>query len=245
MRWGFEHLQLDPARVKALGAEGLFHSIDVTCSNHEGDGYVTFQQWDGKKWVRISDWIAPDWALLRPIIEASANKYAAEHKITRRAIASKKPWRRTEAPHERHIPVADARGYRGRLWRTAILAVRGVSLSVGQGEIVALLGANGAGKSSTLRAVSNLLPAKRGRLTRGRITFDGRVTTGVPTSRLVSTGLVQVLEGRHCFRALTVEENLITAPSAGRRPAPRLRATSSGSICCSPGCAPSGASPRA
>jgi branched-chain amino acid transport system ATP-binding protein len=96
------------------------------------------------------------------------------------------------------------------VYGAAILAVRGVSLTVGQGEIVALLGANGAGKSSTLRAVSNLLQAKRGRLARGRITFDGRVTTGVPTSRLVSTGLVQVLEGRHCFRALTVEENLIT-----------------------------------
>jgi branched-chain amino acid transport system ATP-binding protein len=96
------------------------------------------------------------------------------------------------------------------VYGAAILGLRGVSLAVGQGEIVALLGANGAGKSSTLRAVSNLLGAKRGRLTRGRVTFDGRVTTGVPTSRLVSTGLVQVLEGRHCFRALTVEENLIT-----------------------------------
>jgi branched-chain amino acid transport system ATP-binding protein len=64
------------------------------------------------------------------------------------------------------------------VYGAAILAVRGVSLSVGQGEIVALLGANGAGKSSTLRAVSNLLPAKRGRLTRGRITFDGRGTSG-------------------------------------------------------------------
>jgi len=96
------------------------------------------------------------------------------------------------------------------VYGAAILAVRGVSLTVGKSEIVALLGANGAGKSSTLRAVSNLLGAKRGRLTRGRITFDGRVTTGVPTSRLVSSGLVQVLEGRHCFKALTVEENLIT-----------------------------------
>jgi branched-chain amino acid transport system ATP-binding protein len=96
------------------------------------------------------------------------------------------------------------------VYGAAILGLRGVSLQVGHGEIVALLGANGAGKSSTLRAVSNLLGAKRGRLTHGRITFDGRVTTGVPTSRLVSTGLVQVLEGRHCFRALTVEENLIT-----------------------------------
>jgi branched-chain amino acid transport system ATP-binding protein len=85
-----------------------------------------------------------------------------------------------------------------------------VSLHVGQGEIVALLGANGAGKSSTLRAVSNLLGAERGRVTRGRITFDGRVTAGLPTSRLVTSGLVQVLEGRHCYRGLTVEENLIT-----------------------------------
>jgi branched-chain amino acid transport system substrate-binding protein len=84
VRWGFEHLQLDPARVKSLGAEGLFHSINVTCSDHEGQGRVTFQQWDGKKWNRISDWIAPDWSLLRPIIEASANKYASEHKITPR-----------------------------------------------------------------------------------------------------------------------------------------------------------------
>jgi branched-chain amino acid transport system ATP-binding protein len=96
------------------------------------------------------------------------------------------------------------------VYGAAILAVRGVSLTVKEGEIVALLGANGAGKSSTLRAVSNLLHAQRGRLSRGRISFDGKVTTGIPTSRLVSCGLVQVLEGRHVFRGLTVEENLIT-----------------------------------
>jgi branched-chain amino acid transport system ATP-binding protein len=96
------------------------------------------------------------------------------------------------------------------VYGAAILAVRDVSLHVGQGEIVALLGANGAGKSSTLRAVSNLLGAQRGRVTRGRITFDGQTTAGVPTSRLVSSGLVQVLEGRHCFKGLTIEENLVT-----------------------------------
>jgi branched-chain amino acid transport system substrate-binding protein len=84
IRWGFEHLDLDPDRVQALGAAGLFHSIDVTCSDHEGHGLVTFQQWDGTQWHRISDWIAPDWALLRPIIEASANKYAAQNGITPR-----------------------------------------------------------------------------------------------------------------------------------------------------------------
>jgi branched-chain amino acid transport system substrate-binding protein len=88
VRWGFEHLNLDPNRVKALGAAGLFHSIDVTCSDHEGHGLVTFQQWDGTQWHRISDWIAPDWALLRPIIEASANKYAAQNGITPRDCQS-------------------------------------------------------------------------------------------------------------------------------------------------------------
>jgi branched-chain amino acid transport system substrate-binding protein len=82
VRWGFEHLQLDPARVEALGAKGLFHSINVTWDNHEGDGYVTFQRWDGKKWNVVSDWIAPDWKLLRPIIEKSSEGYAKEKGLT-------------------------------------------------------------------------------------------------------------------------------------------------------------------
>jgi branched-chain amino acid transport system ATP-binding protein len=95
------------------------------------------------------------------------------------------------------------------VYESAILAVSGVSLAVQSGEVVALLGANGAGKSSLLRAISNILIAKRGRVTRGSITFDGKSLLGVPTSRLVQSGLVQVLEGRHCFLSLTVEENLI------------------------------------
>lgn len=78
VRWGFEHLQLDPAKVEKLGAKGLFHSINVTWNNHEGDGYVMFQKWDGKKWNVVSDWIAPDWKLLRPIIEKSSQAYAKE-----------------------------------------------------------------------------------------------------------------------------------------------------------------------
>lgn len=87
VRWGFEHLTLDEARVATLGAKGLFHSINVTWDNHEGDGRVTFQQWDGAKWNVVSDWIAPDWALLRPIIEKSAATYAAEHHIKLRTPA--------------------------------------------------------------------------------------------------------------------------------------------------------------
>lgn len=87
IRWGLEHLQLDPDQVKALGAENLFHSINVTWDNHEGDGYVTFQKWDGQKWNVVSDWIAPDWALLRPIIEKSSEAYAKEKGIKIRTAA--------------------------------------------------------------------------------------------------------------------------------------------------------------
>ncbi|MBX5154712.1 ABC transporter substrate-binding protein [Rhizobium lentis] len=87
VRWGFEHLQLNPARVEALGAKSLFHSINVTWDNHEGNGYVTFQQWDGKKWNVVSDWIAPDWALLRAIIEKSSEAYATEKGIKLRTAA--------------------------------------------------------------------------------------------------------------------------------------------------------------
>jgi len=81
VRWGLENLKLDEARVAALGAKGLFHSINVSWDNHEGEGYVAFQQWDGKQWKQVSDWIAPDWKLLRPIIDKSALAYAKEKNI--------------------------------------------------------------------------------------------------------------------------------------------------------------------
>ncbi len=92
----------------------------------------------------------------------------------------------------------------------AITALQGVSLTVERGEIVALLGANGAGKTTTLKALSNLLPAERGQISAGSIHFDGRDVSTTAPADLVRSGLVQVLEGRHCFRNLTVEENLIT-----------------------------------
>ena len=104
-------------------------------------------------------------------------------------------------------------------YQGAIVALHGVSLDVRAGEIHALLGANGAGKSTTLKAVSNLLPAQRGQVTAGRIAFDGRDASRTGPADLVRLGLVQVLEGRHCFRSLTVEENLLTGAlgrSAGR-----------------------------
>jgi branched-chain amino acid transport system ATP-binding protein len=91
-----------------------------------------------------------------------------------------------------------------------ILVLKGVSLEVPEGGVVALLGANGAGKTTTLKAISNLLKAERGDVTKGTIEFKGeRVDTMTP-SELVQRGVIQIMEGRHCFEHLTVEENLMT-----------------------------------
>jgi len=91
-----------------------------------------------------------------------------------------------------------------------ILVLKGVSLSVGEGQVVALLGANGAGKTTTLKAVSNLLRSERGEVTKGSIELRGRRVDGLDPAELVKRGVVQVMEGRHCFAHLTVEENLLT-----------------------------------
>jgi len=91
-----------------------------------------------------------------------------------------------------------------------ILVLKGVSLAVPRGSIVALLGANGAGKTTTLKAISNLLNAERGEVTKGSITFDGEEVQARSPNELVRRGCVQVMEGRHCFGHLTLEENLLT-----------------------------------
>ena len=91
-----------------------------------------------------------------------------------------------------------------------ILVLKGVSLTVPKGKIVALLGANGAGKTTTLKAISNLLRAERGDVTKGAIEFKGRRVDRLTPNDLVKLGVCQVMEGRHCFAHLTVEENLLT-----------------------------------
>ncbi len=91
-----------------------------------------------------------------------------------------------------------------------IVALRGVSLEVNKGAIVALLGANGAGKSTTLKAISGLLAAERGAVTRGAIALEGAPLGQSSARAIVKSGVVQVLEGRHCFPHLSVEENLMT-----------------------------------
>ncbi len=91
-----------------------------------------------------------------------------------------------------------------------ILVLKGVSLNVPKGKIVALLGANGAGKSTTLKAISNLLHAERGDVTKGSVEFKGERIDQLTPNDLVKRGVIQVMEGRHCFGHLTIEENLLT-----------------------------------
>src|SRR5271169_6065419 len=91
-----------------------------------------------------------------------------------------------------------------------ILVLKGVSLDVPRGGIVALLGANGAGKTTTLKAISNLLHSERGEVTKGAVEFDGEEVQALSPNELVRRGCIQVMEGRHCFGHLTIEENLLT-----------------------------------
>jgi branched-chain amino acid transport system ATP-binding protein len=91
-----------------------------------------------------------------------------------------------------------------------ILVLKGVSLDVPRGGIVALLGANGAGKTTTLKAISNLLHSERGEVTKGAILLDGEEVQGLPPNEVVRRGAIQVMEGRHCFGHLSMEENLLT-----------------------------------
>jgi branched-chain amino acid transport system ATP-binding protein len=105
-----------------------------------------------------------------------------------------------------------------------ILVLKGVSLDIPRGGIVALLGANGAGKTTTLKAISNLLHSERGEVTKGSILFEGEEVQARSPNELVRRGCVQVMEGRHCFGHLTIEENLLTGAFTRRDGKAAIRA---------------------
>ena len=96
------------------------------------------------------------------------------------------------------------------VYNHVILVLKGVSLTLSKGSIVALLGGNGAGKTTTLKAISNLLHSERGEVTKGSITYRNEKIDNLNPSDIVKSGVIQVMEGRHCFEHLTVEENLLT-----------------------------------
>jgi branched-chain amino acid transport system ATP-binding protein len=117
--------------------------------------------------------------------------------------------------HARSTPAAEAEAILAVnnievIYDHVILVLKGVSLEVPRGGIVALLGANGAGKTTTLKAISNLLHAERGDVTKGSISFEGGQVQDLSPNELVRRGCIQVMEGRHCFGHLTIEENLLT-----------------------------------
>jgi len=105
-----------------------------------------------------------------------------------------------------------------------ILVLKGVSLAVPSGGIVALLGANGAGKTTTLKAISNLLHSERGEVTKGTIVFDGAEVQALSPSEMVRRGCIQVMQGRHCFGHLNIEENLLTGAFTRRDGSAAIRA---------------------
>ncbi len=96
------------------------------------------------------------------------------------------------------------------IYNHVILVLKGVSLSVPKGGITALLGGNGAGKTTTLKAISNLLHSERGEVTKGTVSYQGQEIQELNPAALVKRGVIQVMEGRHCFEHLTIEENLLT-----------------------------------
>jgi branched-chain amino acid transport system ATP-binding protein len=96
------------------------------------------------------------------------------------------------------------------IYNHVILVLKGVSLNVPKGGITALLGGNGAGKTTTLKAISNLLRSERGEVTKGSVKYRGKDVHDADPADLVRNGVIQVMEGRHCFEHLTVEENLLT-----------------------------------
>ena len=130
----------------------------------------------------------------------------------------------TKAPQESPGEIILALNNIEVIYDRVILVLKGVSLTVPKGGIVALLGANGAGKTTTLKAISNLLRAERGDVTKGNIRFHGKEVQALSPNELVKRGCIQVMEGRHCFGHLTIEENLLTGAYTRRDGAGAIRA---------------------
>src|SRR5829696_1242170 len=125
-------------------------------------------------------------------------------------------------PKAQAVPLLELNGIEV-IYNHVILVLKGVSLRVPDGGIVALLGANGAGKTTTLKAVSNLLKAERGEVTKGTIELRGERVDAMTPADLVKRGVIQVMEGRHCFGHLTVEENLLTGAYTRNAPRSEIR----------------------
>ena len=206
MKKGFE-------MIKDFTLGGLLPPMEVTPSDHEGGGWVQIFQVKGDKMVKETEWFQ---RLSRPGAEVRQRGIVATPvraprdplpcRLTTRGIASSlcsaqgMPW---AAGHMLSLSNVEV------VYDGVILVLKGVSLTVGQGQITTLLGANGAGKTTTLKAISGLLHAERGQITKGTIELDGERLDRLPPHDIVRRGVTQVFEGRRVFENLTVEENLV------------------------------------
>ena len=187
VRWGFENLDITADRIKQLGFEGVLQPIKVSCADHEGARTGRIQTWDGKNWKITSDWYTSDDSVIAPMVKDAAAKYAAERKsprlpdelmtvqassIATRGGVTPPSFRYGTAPDRRRgiarRPDPLGQQHRGGLRPRHPGASKASRSRSPKGEIVALLGANGAGKSTTLKAISNLLAAERGEVTKAR-----------------------------------------------------------------------------
>ena len=243
VRDGLENLDITEERLAELGMSGFTPPIKVSCADHEGDHAIRVQQWDGEQWE-----------FDHRLDHADEGRGAADDRgLGRRPTPRRRASRRATARAERRsaLPAVSATALAATAERPGpaaardllvvnnievvydhvILVLKGVSLAVPEGGVVALLGANGAGKTTTLKAISNLLRVERGEVTKGTIELAGQNVAALSPTELVRRGVVQVMEGRHCFEHLTVEENLLTGAytrndgkaAIAARPRPGLR----------------------
>jgi len=215
VRWGLENLDLTAARLEQIGFASLAQPQEVSCDDHAGVHRAWVQQWDGKKWNAVSHPYEAGQTFLRRKAQESATAYAQQKGITPgcRAMWRSLGARLAPAPFllrgyammvmtETQASTAPALLTVNNIevmYSYVILVLKGVSLLAPEGGIVALLGANGAGKSITLKAVLNLLKAERGEATKGSVTAFGERIDWLTASDLVPRGIIQVMEGRHYF----------------------------------------------
>ncbi len=206
MRWGLENLNVTDKRLEELGMKGFTHPVKVTCEDHEGAGPVLFEQWDGKKWSIVSEWVPVMKDVVRPEARGRGRRRGEEAGLHHARLREGEI--DTNAVSDRPAPLLSVNNVEV-IYDHVILVLKGVSLQVAEGSIVALLGANGAGKSTTLKAISGLLRTERGDVSKGSIELLGEPIHRRDPAEVVARGVVQVMEGRRVFEHLTVEENLL------------------------------------
>jgi ABC-type branched-subunit amino acid transport system ATPase component len=237
VRWGLENLALDQKKLDALGFAGVMrpcpplrrpHGLVLGAHAHLGRRQVDLQ-------LRLVPGRRFDHQAAGQGLGREVRGREEADSAVRRRTARADPPPAERAPGPSRGPPADRGAGRSSvrclprnsegppmsnillnvngievIYNHVILVLKGVSLQVPEGGVVALLGGNGAGKTTTLRAVSNLLAGERGEVTKGSIELRGERIEKLSTSDMVERGVIQVMEGRHCFAHLTIEENLLT-----------------------------------